>query len=713
MFSQAFRRIDASSTGREITSWIILLIGLTCWCGVQVGFFYDPVWNRALPPEVDDSLPYLMRTEIMEECPDNACPALKDLSQQLWVTSDTAEAEQIRDMARSPFPRYHRLFSWILMGLERLGYDLMTGYRILWTAGLIFFGLAFAYLLSAMFGKPAAGLALGMLAFRIFPDTGLHFVVPSNLAMGMAVIMWARIVQRKGDAPVAFLVGSALIVLMHPVGLIYSVFAALFAIAAYRPGSRRRMAPTIAVVSLLGAVGLLVMIIFNSEALPPIRVLPEGSNPFLTLLGKGFEALFTSVFVEVVRHEPAMFGWLPVVTAGAMFGFLVLPSESRKPIGLIIILYLLFLAGSLFYIQFQPGDLFFRIWIPFLVILFGLFGLGNWYVFRETARWAAGGFKGLNDDPIEALKSGRPAIVSLAFIGYVLITGAKGCEQMLAMKQHMKARQPLAFSRIQPELLMNHSEPGDAVMYSSILIMPYYFMHGALERGAVYYHPALAESSTTKERLSRPDVKFAAVYNPTVYHPNYVGAHERYWWTTSPAFVYSPIAKRKIQRPLSREGYIPASEFHYIDIEPSVDPAKKELRILFRNRGSTAKAALIPLDEKGLPEPRQAVPITIPGDYHDRMSVDMRQIDMARGFRLSFPSARKDLSIGGITFGDEGTRWPWKEKPAVTFIPIDWKTGPVTIHFDTSRLVPEPLSHKKLTVMDDTGSSVLLRIGSE
>ena len=51
-----------------IASWIELLAGLAVWTAVQTTFVTVPLWTRALPPEVDDSLTYVLKTKQMEEC---------------------------------------------------------------------------------------------------------------------------------------------------------------------------------------------------------------------------------------------------------------------------------------------------------------------------------------------------------------------------------------------------------------------------------------------------------------------------------------------------------------------------------------------------------------------------------------------------------------------------------------------------------------------
>ena len=128
------------------------------------------------------------------------------------------------------FPFYHPLFSVILIALNKLGLDLLTAFKLVWSLGPLIFGLAIAYFLTGLFGAGAAGLALGLLAFKVFPDTGLHYVVPSNLAMALALIIWGRLVRRQGKAPWTLALGSLALAAMHPIGLIYAVMSVVLAL---------------------------------------------------------------------------------------------------------------------------------------------------------------------------------------------------------------------------------------------------------------------------------------------------------------------------------------------------------------------------------------------------------------------------------------------------------------------------------------------------
>ena len=75
--------MEGSPRSRIVLSWFILLIGLFIWIAAQGTLTLVPLWSRALPPEVDDSLSYVLKSRIMEECYQRDCPALVDLKKEL------------------------------------------------------------------------------------------------------------------------------------------------------------------------------------------------------------------------------------------------------------------------------------------------------------------------------------------------------------------------------------------------------------------------------------------------------------------------------------------------------------------------------------------------------------------------------------------------------------------------------------------------------
>jgi hypothetical protein len=137
----------------------------------------------------------------------------------------------------------------------------------------------------------------------------------------------------------------------------------------------------------------------------------------------------------------------------------------------------------------------------------------------------------------------------------------------------MRDRQPTAFDAKQPELLLSTARQGDRVLYTSPIIMSYYFARGAMQLGAVYYNPALKGTATETEWLTRPDIRFAVAYNPTLYHPSYEGLPDKDWRISRPDFIFTPLARPRTALPIAVNGAVRAASFRWIDVEPKITPA--------------------------------------------------------------------------------------------------------------------------------------------
>ena len=117
---------------KKVSSWFFLLFGLAIWVTVQSYLIYDPLSQRDQLPEVDDSLAYLVRTQVMEECSSLDCNALLDLRTQFNAMPQGPDMQRQSEIAGFAFPLYHPLFSTILLSINRITHDIFSTFRILW-----------------------------------------------------------------------------------------------------------------------------------------------------------------------------------------------------------------------------------------------------------------------------------------------------------------------------------------------------------------------------------------------------------------------------------------------------------------------------------------------------------------------------------------------------------------------------------------------------
>jgi hypothetical protein len=693
--------------------WLVLLVGLLIYVGVQGYLTVSPLRNWTLTPEVDDTLTYVLKSQQMRECFQQNCPALNDLRDQLFGKSGehvSPEAFNHRVLtAARVFPVYHPLFSALLIGISNLGMhgSLMEAYRFLWYLAPLIFGLAFAYWLATIFNPAVAGVALILLAFKVFPDTGLHHLVPSNFTMALAVVLWARIISCRGWAPWSLFLGSLVLVTMHLIGVIYAGMAVLLALGLAGKEERKRLLVAVgAVVACIVVVLLVAKFIKRPDfVLPPL--LPSGTHPLLRIL-RGTAQNALQVIVDNVRLSEGLWGAPAIFCGAVVLGLGTLGPFSRRVVGITFLIYGLVLGLFMFYTSSHPADILFRLWIPLVVLLFGLVGQAICFAINLTKAWWRQRQQASRDDGSFDLRRFWPLILLAVLVGYSFQMISRGAEQVQVMATYLREKEPLALYPSQPKDLLAHAHAGDLVLYTSFIVMDYYLINGALRLGAVYYNPILQGTRTTSQWLSRPNLRFAAAFNPLVYHPSYDGKDEAYWWPSMPDFRYSPLSRPQGHEPLALEGKLPATRFRWLDIKAATKDVPKTLRLKIDNPQGARVMEIAPLDKEGKPLDRYRQMLNIPAHHSGWLTVDLARIPAEAPLRLIFPYDSDKLTIGGLTFGEDRLHWPWSQKALLSFQPRHDGTGPITVSFDPAALLPEQLRGRQITVMDDRGSSVLL-----
>jgi hypothetical protein len=700
--------VEAQISQNRVLPRLLLVVGLLIYMGAQGALVNVPLWRQVMPPELDDSLTYVLKTKLWEEGLLQTSPALEDLRRQLYAPADNPEAARQKALAGSRiFPFYHPLFSVILMGLNKLGLDPIVAFKTVWSLGPLIFGLAFAYFLAAFFGAGVAGLALALLAFAVFPDTGLHYVVPSNLAMALAVAIWGRLRNREGQAPWTLGLGSLALVALHPIGAIYAGVSVILSLWFCKGHNRRQIYLSLTAVILLLALLFIFGAVTGLAFIPNLLKMP-GGHFSLPAMCRGAVNSGLQVILEIVRTAGGLFGSLPIFLAAVALGLITLADNRRRPVLTIIYLYLLLLAGSLIYLSSHPADLFFRLWIPLAVVFYGL--VAQSLVFagrlsRDSWRQCRENIKLTADGGLQLLWP----LALLAFLsGYAVQMVVKGGEIMVATARFMELREPLELSPRQPRLLLARARPGDKVLYNSIILMPYYFIYGAARLGAVYYHPSFQGAAAASLWLHHPELRFAVAYNPLASHPSFAGVDESEWWISNPDFYYSPLNQPRKYGPVAKFGQIAAAEFSWLDLEVKTGNFPKLLKIKIDNPAGPAALEVVPVAGAGTLLPRHKITASVPARWSGWLTLDLTAGPEVRRFRIVLPPGDPGYHLSGMIFGEDRFLWPWTQKADLTLRPREG--GPeVTVSFDPAAMLPPPLQDRKVSVLDDYGSGVLLQ----
>lgn len=241
--------------------------------------------------------------------------------------------------------------------------------------------------------------------------------------------------------------------------------------------------------------------------------------------------------------------------------------------------------------------------------------------------------------------------------------------------------------------------------------MQFYFAMGAMQLGAVYFHPSYAGTEIEHHWLGRPDLRFAVLTHPLVTHPTLEGLEEKDRCISSPDYRYSPLSAPRRYDSILKEGFIPLVDFRWLDILPGDGFPPKRLRVLVRNGGNTQGLTMIPVGADGSLHGRRATVVQVPARSTGWIDLALQEIRSEESYRLVPPGGPTRMALGGIAFDDSRLHWPWERKAKLSLLARDPVTGQVACSFDPAALLPGALAERSVEVLNDAGSSVLVRIG--
>jgi len=388
---------------------------------------------------------------------------------------------------------------------------------------------------------------------------------------------------------------------------------------------------------------------------------------------------------------------------------LVSSAAARALVRIVALVFTAFLAVSLLYVVPEhPADVFLRLWIPLVVLLFGAVGNAIWHSAKQAVCYLER--HGEGELATTGPTSGWHVVVFAVLLTFSFQMVPLGVEGFAATIDYMKNRQPLFLDPAQPKVLTDHGAPGDRVLYdNAVVIMPFYFVHGAMKLGAVYY-PILQGSEEREKWMGRPDLRFAVVYNPIVSLPGFQDKREDEWWISYPELRFSPLSRPRRPYQVSREGKIVASSVRYIEIKPQQNFRDGSLRVFVENNGESPDwIQVTPVGNAGHSYDSESKTLEVPARSSGWMDTGVTVADEATSLRINVPPKSR-LSIRGLKFGEDRLNWPWAQRARLTLVPKAAGTGPVDVRFIPEELLPQPLNEKNVSVLDDHGCTVLFEI---
>lgn len=426
-----------------------------------------------------DSWFYIAKGEQLLSCPLQNCPALNDLLEQGSAgnsVDDTADTEQRKLLQRVHY-MYHAAHSVALATLNSVGVDWETALNALSLIGAGLIAIGLTALLYALWGPGPAGLGLLFLALEVFPGYhGLHWVVPSNIALGLGICCWAAVLLRPRWLDAVFPAAILVLVWMHPTGRAHGALA--LALYFFLMSWREKRAWTVLTLAGLAwaTPGLAALAFPGPTFSGGAFLVPDGWNYW-----QGIRENSVSALEQVAERFGNPAGLM--ILAGAAIGLILTPTARRRSVWLMAGLLFGMVAASIFHtLPGYPAELFRRLWVPLIVVIIGSFSHAAWVAFSHLWKECRSG-----------QSTHKKAGVGIAALAVVFIFTQQiqaGAPAVIGKAAHMVLWGTMSLDKSQPGRILPTAEPGKRILYMNELPLYLYLAHGGTAYGAIYY-PAI------------------------------------------------------------------------------------------------------------------------------------------------------------------------------------------------------------------------------
>jgi len=683
----SFLGLSANGKDQQTIAGIVFVAGLMTFLVIKLAFTLEVVTNRSVPPEADDAYGYIVKAAQMKDCFFQDVPAYNDLRRQVSVSPSSPEIAHIQARQYHRLLEvYHPLHSLCMLALNGVGLSWESAYDVLTIAGNAFIVAAVGFWLYVLWGPGAAGIALLLLGFEVFPRQGLEYIVPSNLSLGIAMGTWGVVTRWRAVwwSEVAMIAGILAMIAMHAIGLAYAgVTVALYVALSPRPWPRRALLVSVIAVCVI-VMAFMLPYVLSQPAMKTVRFPgPDGWNYWQGLR----ENLDVTKAILMRWSDSYKSGYAGMFLLLGL-GFVNTPSARRRPVFANGFLLAGLLAVSTTHaIPGYPGVTFARNWVAAAVFLTGALGsLGYSWIMGiqpmirrlsatvgETANWSKNGM-------YLALH-----IAVFVAIGVVFWRAAKAHE--ITSYERYKNKREYMISRhnnieldpAQPAELLRRADPKESVLYTHEVPIYFFLTHGAHRFGAVY--SPLVEGTPQEESWiqNNDSIRYVVSYNPLVY-------------------VKNPLARQG-------QGAIVLSTGEKLEIRREEAKPVQFFSLLLENPDSEATLRLS-LSEGENSE--DSVILRIPAGFSGWMQAGGESNIIAANYVIEVIEGDAPVRIKGLRFNKESAlNWPWDEG--------------VSLHFPGRRGIPEETAcfnsvdlsshlNRSLRIVDDTGSSVLAEV---
>ncbi|MBF0138937.1 MAG: hypothetical protein HQL74_01520 [Magnetococcales bacterium] len=627
-----------------------------------------PMLERPIPVEADDSFVRIFFSQRNSECFFQHCPAMESLRRQaMFFSSNLATDDyELWDAWNRANMLSDPLASFSILGLSRLGLTLVDSHNFLGIFYTLVVMAAISYWLLVTYGPGPAGVALILLAVM---DINLMSFNPNEFVLGLSLIVWAKM-RRRGPASAWFLFCITFLMSgWHLIGKAWSVVSLII----YWWYARR---------PLTGAekvwVTGVIIIILMSFCMPLLLVSGTGVLSIDGVWTHSPMELFSwhlPVITKILKDLIAFFKSTVFLLVLIIIGFFSLTVQERRENMFWIVLFSLLLTASLVdYLPLHPGHLLVRIWVPFIIFLTGLISHGL-YCWANPVRLMI----------VEAWKTEYRTqdsyrnlfiltiilVFSLATIDQLVFSIISGLKLSERVVYRYTKRHDYDLSSAQPAKLLSGSVSCKDVLYGDMTLLFYYFSYGAYKCGALQY---TANANNQKWISEQQDVTHLVTWNPiNVNYGNLIMTK------------HTPIA---------------------IHLDDGLKDGVWSIGLHNPNR-VPVRLQLFQRVERLDQEP-QLLEKELPAGWLGWWRIGGSSTFAGQGFILA-PVGSHTLHLTGmriIQSGEQpGLRWPWDQGVMLSVADAKFKEGRRDIQFLSSQLLPN--FNKKITIIDDTGSSLL------
>jgi hypothetical protein len=683
-----------SRTGSTRVATLIFAGGFCLYALFQFTLVLYPVLARPVPPWPMDAYVYMAKAEQLRSCFRQDCPALQELRQQVQPDPEPERNWQRNRAYHRVLYTYHPLHSALVAGFRGLGLEWEAAYNAVAMLGGILLGGSVAYFLYAIWGYAAAGLGLLFLAPIVFPGFhGIHWIVPSNLALAIGLFTWAAILHGRPYAHPAVPLGIGAALAMHPGGQAYAGLTLLLYLAL----ADRRARRTWLVVG-LGAAVILAYLALPYVVARPSFVFWKHPPPADWTIWQGLWGNLTAAW-GMLADWARRYGGLTPVLAIAGLGLVTVPGERRRRVyvagGL---LGTLTVASVLYVLPRYPAEVFSRLWIPAVIFATGCIGQAAWFWITTTvAVVAEPRHRGriLRSPEAGGDPSYRLALPGLLLVGALLLYGALsngliGGTAVARKLADLYSDFDYPVDAGQPTRVLAAAGTDDRVLYMGELPLHLYLLRGGLGHGLVYY-PAVAGSPIERELLGEDrNVGLA------------VALHD------SPLMRYS--------------GGLWLADDNPVEIAAPAETAWNEVAVNLDNPGEEAVLSLVAV---GAEAPAADIRLTVPAGWSGWLRLPLPADAAAPAVRLAPASAGRPVKLTGLRLGGDGRHaWPWDQgvtlrysnsgpievageaEPGKAASPADPEAG--VVRFESRRLLPPSCEGRG--VLEDAGVTVAIAV---